>query len=102
MGPAQTHLEFESDKREAFTWWLGSKEARIADATTEFMLKEEFLQSITRKVITYLLDKQFETLTEVAMLAAGFETRHRTFHANGTPQAPERSGVAARTDKEGE
>lgn len=66
------------------------------------MLKEEFLQSVTTEVGTSLLDKQFGTLTEVATLADGFETRHKTFHSNMTPQAPEISGTPLRTDREGE
>lgn len=95
----QSHLEIESDKTEAFTRWLRLEEACTADTITEFMLKKEFLQSVTTEVGTYSLDKKFGTLTKATIQSDGFETKHNTFHSNRTPQTHKISGATTCTDK---
>ncbi|XP_059405759.1 uncharacterized protein LOC132140794 [Carassius carassius] len=75
---SQTHVEFVHDISVYFSRWCTASDVKTLDDLKDLMLLEQFKNSVSQRVATYISEKKTDTAYEAAIMADDFFLIHKT------------------------
>lgn len=95
--PGQTFVEFARDKVNLFEKWCTANKVTTLEQLREFILLEDFKNSLPEKIVIYLNEQKVSTLTGAAVFSDEFVLTHRVIFSSPTKR---NSTVCARNSKD--
>ncbi|KAK7884324.1 hypothetical protein WMY93_027447 [Mugilogobius chulae] len=85
----QTHVEFVSDLTTHFKRWCMAAGVTTFDQLSELIILEQFKNVLTGRVVTYLNEREPDSVVKAAQLADDFVLTHRMFNSSVRPVSGE-------------
>ena len=82
--PDRTFMEFAREKATLFDQWCTATKTTDFSSLRELVLLEEFKNSISERIVTYLNEQKVMSLSQAAVLADEFVLTHKPAHVFST------------------
>ena len=82
--PDRTFMEFAREKATLFDQWCTATKTTDFSSLRELVLLEEFKNSISERIVTYLNEQKVMSLSQAAVLADEFVLTHKPAHVFAT------------------
>ncbi|KAK0131140.1 hypothetical protein N1851_034164 [Merluccius polli] len=87
----KTFVEFASEKETLFYRWLKATEVSDFESVCELVLMEEFKNSLSERVVTYLNEQKPVKLADAAVLVDEFVLTHKQHFSSSGPYKQEKT-----------